>query len=155
MPTGERRRYGLAALPGWAGTNVPTVPGRRSAPLPAVPADAEGSVTAAAGSGAAYPCSSLSIPEGRRTEPGAHPNRQRHGGTKHGQSQTTPTPDRRLPGDPARPSAAPLDSDATPANPNADTPGHPDARGTLPMARHLTDLAIEDEIQALAAEAPR
>jgi hypothetical protein len=43
---------------------------------------------------------------------------------------------------------------ATPANPYENTPGHPDARGTLPMARHLTDLAIEDEIQALAAEAP-
>jgi len=41
-----------------------------------------------------------------------------------------------------------------PANPYENTPGHPDARGTLSMARHLTDLAIEDEIQALAAEAP-
>ena len=41
-----------------------------------------------------------------------------------------------------------------PSNPHAHTPGHPDARGTLPMARHLTDLAIEDEIQALAAESP-
>lgn len=34
------------------------------------------------------------------------------------------------------------------------TPGHPAARGTLPMARYLKDLATEDEIQALAAEAP-
>ena len=41
-----------------------------------------------------------------------------------------------------------------PVNPHANTPGHPDARGTLPMAHYLTDLAIEDEIQALAAEAP-
>lgn len=39
-------------------------------------------------------------------------------------------------------------------NPHGNTPGHPQARGTLPMARYLTDLAIEDEIQALAAEAP-
>jgi hypothetical protein len=38
---------------------------------------------------------------------------------------------------------------------HADTPGHPGARGTLPMARHLLDPAIEEEIQALAAEAPR
>lgn len=44
----------------------------------------------------------------------------------------------------------------TPAsvNPYENTPGHPDSRGTLPMARYLTDLAIEDEIQALAAESP-
>lgn len=39
-------------------------------------------------------------------------------------------------------------------NPRADTSGHPEARGTLPMARWLTDPAIEAEIQALAAEAP-
>lgn len=45
------------------------------------------------------------------------------------------------------------DSDSH-ANPHADTPGHPEARGTLPMARKLTDPAIEEEIQALAAEAP-
>jgi hypothetical protein len=41
-------------------------------------------------------------------------------------------------------------------DPTADlinTPGHPEARGTLPMARYLTDPAIEEEIQALAAEA--
>ena len=41
-----------------------------------------------------------------------------------------------------------------PANPHENTPGHPDSRGTLPMARYLTDPAIEDEIQALAAESP-
>lgn len=35
-----------------------------------------------------------------------------------------------------------------------DTPGHPESRGTLPMAKHLTRLSTEDEIQALAAEAP-
>jgi hypothetical protein len=34
------------------------------------------------------------------------------------------------------------------------TPGHPDSRGTLPLARHLTDPNIEDEIQTLADEAP-
>ncbi len=39
-------------------------------------------------------------------------------------------------------------------NPHADTPGHPDASGTLPMARRLLDPATEAEIQALAAEAP-
>jgi hypothetical protein len=39
-------------------------------------------------------------------------------------------------------------------SPNSNTPGHPEARGTLPMARKLTDPAIEEEIQALAAEAP-
>jgi hypothetical protein len=43
----------------------------------------------------------------------------------------------------------------TPAdNPHANTPGHPKASGTLPMARKLTDPATEEEIQALAAEAP-
>ncbi len=39
-------------------------------------------------------------------------------------------------------------------NPYKNVPGHPLARGTLPMARYLTDLAIEDEIQAIAASAP-
>ncbi len=68
-------------------------------------------------------------------------------------SQTTPTPGRRPPRDPAHPGAAP-DDGADPVNPYENTPGHPDARGTLPMAHYLTDLAIEDEIQALAAEAP-
>jgi hypothetical protein len=38
-------------------------------------------------------------------------------------------------------------------NPHAHTPGHPDAHGTLPMAHYLTDPTIEEEIQALAAEA--
>jgi len=38
--------------------------------------------------------------------------------------------------------------------PYAQTPGHAEARGTLPMARKLIDPAIEVEIQALAAEAP-
>jgi len=38
-------------------------------------------------------------------------------------------------------------------NPHANTPGHPDAHGTLPMARYLTDPTIEEQIQALAAEA--
>ncbi len=70
-------------------------------------------------------------------------------------SQTTLTPGRRSPSDPGDTGAAtPHDSDSTPDNPYENTPGHPDARGTLPMARHLTDLAIEGEIQALAAEAP-
>ena len=36
----------------------------------------------------------------------------------------------------------------------ANVAGHPLARGTLPMARYLTDPAIEEEIQQLAAEAP-
>jgi hypothetical protein len=39
-------------------------------------------------------------------------------------------------------------------NPHAEIPGHPRARGTLPMARKLIDPTIENEIQALAAEAP-
>jgi len=58
---------------------------------------------------------------------------------------------------PVNPPATDTPSDtpgAEPANPYENTPGHPDARGTLPMAHYLTDLAIEDEIQALAAEAP-
>ena len=50
--------------------------------------------------------------------------------------------------------ATPTGTDPTPDNPHANTPGHPDARGTLPMARYLLDPAIEEEIQALAAEAP-
>ena len=41
-----------------------------------------------------------------------------------------------------------------PSRPYAQTPGHAEARGTLPMARKLIDPAIEVEIQALAAEAP-
>ncbi|WP_432839057.1 hypothetical protein [Dactylosporangium sp. CA-092794] len=65
-------------------------------------------------------------------------------------------PDRRLnrrattTADPTRPTGG---SDTDTGNPNRDTPGHPNARGTLPMARRLLDLATEDEIQALAAEA--
>jgi hypothetical protein len=47
------------------------------------------------------------------------------------------------------------ESDPLPVdNPHADTPGHPEARGTLPMAHNLIDPATEAEIQALAAEAP-
>ena len=49
--------------------------------------------------------------------------------------------------------ATPPSTDPTP-NTNEHTPGHPNARGTLPMAKHLTDPAIEDEIQALARTAP-
>lgn len=60
---------------------------------------------------------------------------------------------------PASIGTMPAEPDATPTNPHhnphENTPGHPDARGTLPMARHLTDPAIEDEIQALARTAPR
>jgi ABC-type ATPase involved in cell division len=48
----------------------------------------------------------------------------------------------------ATPPGAGLTPDAT------YTPGHPNARGTLPMAKYLTDPAIEEEIQVLAAEAP-
>lgn len=34
------------------------------------------------------------------------------------------------------------------------TPGHPQADGTLPMARLLTDPSVEEWIQELAASAP-
>jgi hypothetical protein len=54
-------------------------------------------------------------------------------------------PHRRPPvGDRARPDAAmrPGSDATTGTNPHENTPGHPDARGTLPMARHLTDPAI-------------
>jgi hypothetical protein len=54
------------------------------------------------------------------------------------------------PADPTGPAGDLVSAD----NPHANTPGHPEARGTLPMARKLTDPAIEEEIQALAAEAP-
>ena len=37
---------------------------------------------------------------------------------------------------------------------NARTPGHPEAQGTLPMARLLTDPAVEEWIQQMAASAP-
>jgi hypothetical protein len=54
----------------------------------------------------------------------------------------------------ADPAAPPSGDGSLPHhNPYDQTPGHPDARGTLPMAHYLTDPAIEDEIQALAAEA--
>lgn len=39
-------------------------------------------------------------------------------------------------------------------NPYENTPGHSAARGRLPMARYLKNVATEDEIQALAAQAP-
>ncbi|GIF25730.1 hypothetical protein Ate02nite_84600 [Paractinoplanes tereljensis] len=39
-------------------------------------------------------------------------------------------------------------------NEHENTPGHPQARGTLPMARLLTDPAVEEWIQELAASAP-
>jgi len=61
------------------------------------------------------------------------------------------------PTDPAPHDTAPAQAGAAThdlESPHENTPGHPNARGTLPMARYLTDLAIEDEIQALAAEAP-
>lgn len=84
-------------------------------------------------------------------------------------SHTTPDKRGRLTGDQgdlsnADPPTEPAVHDTVPGQPGAATqdvrsphenvPGHPDARGTLPMARYLTDPAIEDEIQALAAEAP-
>ncbi|MEV6928714.1 hypothetical protein AB0M46_30070 [Dactylosporangium sp. NPDC051485] len=73
--------------------------------------------------------------------PGRIPDRRL---TRRGARRATP------PTDPTRPTG----SDGTdPDNPYRDTPGHPAARGTLPMARRLLDLATEDEIQALAAEA--
>lgn len=37
---------------------------------------------------------------------------------------------------------------------HAKTPGHPHAQGTLPMARLLTDPAVEEWIQQMAASAP-
>lgn len=37
---------------------------------------------------------------------------------------------------------------------NAKTPGHPEAQGTLPMARILTDPAVEEWVQHTAASAP-
>ena len=71
-------------------------------------------------------------------------------------SQTTPEPRRRPRGDRGTLNRATTpDGDPTPAdNPHFATPGHPDARGTLPMARHLLDPTIEEEIQALARTAP-
>lgn len=68
-----------------------------------------------------------------------------------------PLPDhhgRRLGGHwPSTGEAAPDDAPSC-DNPYENTPGHPGAWGTLPVARNLLDLAIEDEIQALAAQAP-
>ena len=63
-------------------------------------------------------------------------------------------PARSRPAHPTQPGPGRGESQDRDAEPYEDTPGHPMARGTLPMARHLTDPAIEDEIQALAAEAP-
>src|SRR6266508_5306990 len=71
--------------------------------------------------------------------PGAHPTVSVTGARRMATSQTTPTPGRRPPRDPAHPGAAP-DDGADPVNPYENTPGHPDARGTLPMAHYLTDL---------------
>ena len=56
---------------------------------------------------------------------------------------------------PAPGADTPPGADPPPDNPHEHTPGHPNARGTLPMAKHLTDPATEDEIQALARTAPR
>lgn len=57
-------------------------------------------------------------------------------------------------GDRSAPEAAtPPSTDLTP-DPTT-TPGHPHARGTLPMAKYLTDPQTEAEIQALARTAPR
>ena len=67
-----------------------------------------------------------------------------------------PEPSRRRPtvGDrPAPEAATPPGTDHAP-DPTT-TPGHPNARGTLPMAKHLTDHETEAEIQALARTAPR
>lgn len=69
-------------------------------------------------------------------------------------SQPPEHPRRRRLGDRAPTGEATPTGEPTPDNPHANTPGHPDARGTLPMARYLLDLATEDEIQALAAQAP-
>ena len=43
---------------------------------------------------------------------------------------------------------------AAAANARGPIPGHPHAPGTLPMAHHLTEPAIEHDIQTLAAQAP-
>ena len=68
-------------------------------------------------------------------------------------SQTPKPSRRRTPvGDRPAPEAA-IPPGAGPTPDPSNTPGHPNARGTLPMAKYLTDPAIEDEIQALAAEA--
>lgn len=70
-------------------------------------------------------------------------------------SQPPKHPRRRRLGDrPPAGEAPPTGEPAPEDNPHWNTPGHPDARGTLPMARYLLDPATEDEIQALAAQAP-
>jgi hypothetical protein len=74
--------------------------------------------------------------------PGRIPDRRLN--LRAARRDTTPT----TPTEPIQPAGG-SDTD----NPHRDTPGHPHARGTLPMARRLLDLATEDEIQALAAEA--
>jgi hypothetical protein len=61
-------------------------------------------------------------------------------------------PDSTAQPDPITPDAAGQDARGD-ENPYRNLPGHPMARGTLPMARYLTDLETEDEIQALAARA--
>jgi len=71
----------------------------------------------------------------------------------------TPNPQRRRRsvGDRSATGAAtpPGTGPAPDSNSHEDTPGHPNARGTLPMAKHLPDPATEEEIQALARTAPR
>ncbi len=69
--------------------------------------------------------------------------RRRSGSGRTGGRRAAPRP-----GAATEPDRLPVD------NPHAHTPGHPEARGTLPMARWLNNPAIEAEIQALAAEAP-
>jgi hypothetical protein len=52
-----------------------------------------------------------------------------------------------------RPASEQHDNEQPATDQYENTPGHPLARGTLPMARYLTDPGIEHEIQVLAAEA--
>ncbi len=70
---------------------------------------------------------------------------------------TTRTPPTTMPlrPRPARPQpdSEPHKSEQPETDHHTNTPGHPLARGTLPMARYLTDPTTEGEIQALAAEA--
>jgi hypothetical protein len=53
----------------------------------------------------------------------------------------------------ARPHSTAEEPNPGPDSPNR-TPGHPHAEGTLPMARILTDPAVEEWIQQMAASAP-
>ncbi|HKS98188.1 MAG TPA: hypothetical protein VJT31_01550 [Rugosimonospora sp.] len=70
-------------------------------------------------------------------------------------AENTSSPPPRQQQHPAAPGATPPEAASPdPVNLHEDVPGHPNARGTLPMARELTDLATEDEIQALARTAP-